>query len=390
MLHHPLAIIAVLIGIESLVLWLANHPRTKKYFDFLPPVFWMYFFSMLLSSMGFLDSRHPVLKKISDTFLPVSLFIILLSVNLPAIARLGSQALLMFGAACLGMVVGVPTAFWLFKDQVGTELWSSFGALAGSWTGGSANLIAVKEALGASDTVFSPIVVVDTIIPYFWMGTLVALAAAQPIFDRWNRSRVDFLDDLQKNLANVEATRMVKFDWVKMAGLLGLALVVSILAHTLSKLLPQIKGIISGFTWVVILATTAGIGGSLTPLRSLERWGATKLGYVVLYFVLTTIGARASLTNLGAAVYLLSAGMVIVLIHAIFLLVAARLLRAPLFLVATASQAAIGGVASAPVVAEIYRPGLSSLGLLLAILGNIVGTYLGILAGKLCLWSASF
>jgi uncharacterized membrane protein len=68
----------------------------------------------------------------------------------------------------------------------------------------------------------------------------------------------------------------------------------------------------------------------------------------------------------------------------VFLLIGARVTRSPFFLVAAASQANIGGVASAPVVAAVYEPGLASVGLLLAILGNIVGTYLGILCGQLC------
>jgi uncharacterized membrane protein len=59
-------------------------------------------------------------------------------------------------------------------------------------------------------------------------------------------------------------------------------------------------------------------------------------------------------------------------------------MKAPMFLVASASQANIGGVASAPVVAEVYRPGLASVGLLLAILGNILGTYMGIFCAQLC------
>ena len=61
-----------------------------------------------------------------------------------------------------------------------------------------------------------------------------------------------------------------------------------------------------------------------------------------------------------------------------------RLIKAPMFLVAVASQANIGGVASAPIVAEVYQPGLASIGLLLAVLGGIIGTYLGILTGYLC------
>ena len=81
---------------------------------------------------------------------------------------------------------------------------------------------------------------------------------------------------------------------------------------------------------------------------------------------------------------LIPAGLAIVVIHAGFILAAARITKAPLFLAAAASQANIGGVASAPVVAEAYQPHLASVGLLLAVLGNIVGTYMGILAGQLC------
>ena len=61
---------------------------------------------------------------------------------------------------------------------------------------------------------------------------------------------------------------------------------------------------------------------------------------------------------------------------------------ASMFLAVVASQANIGGVASAPIVAEIYQPGFSSVGLLLAILGNIIGTYIGILTAQLCRWVA--
>jgi uncharacterized membrane protein len=130
--------------------------------------------------------------------------------------------------------------------------------------------------------------------------------------------------------------------------------------------------------------TLIGILLSFSPLRRLERSGASRTGYDLLYFVLTSIGAKASVASIGSALVLITAGVVIVAVHAVVLLIGARLLRAPLFLVAAASQANIGGVASAPVVAEVYHPGLASVGLLLAILGNIVGTWLGIICAQLC------
>ena len=74
----------------------------------------------------------------------------------------------------------------------------------------------------------------------------------------------------------------------------------------------------------------------------------------------------------------------VIFIHVVILLVTARLIRAPLFLVATASLSNIAGLVSAPVVAEVYQPGFASVGLLLAILGHSIGAYNGIVTGQIC------
>jgi uncharacterized membrane protein len=152
----------------------------------------------------------------------------------------------------------------------------------------------------------------------------------------------------------------------------------------IARQLPLIPDLITSYTWTIMIVSLIGVLLSFSPVRNLERSGATRTGYDLLYFVLTAIGAKASVASIGSALVLIAAGMVIVAVHAAVLLAGARLMRAPMFLVAAASQANIGGVASAPVVAEVYHPGFASVGLLLAILGNIVGTWLGILCAQLC------
>ena len=169
-----------------------------------------------------------------------------------------------------------------------------------------------------------------------------------------------------------------------LAVFIAIAALGSAVSQLVATKLPVIKDIFSTYAWTIIVVTTLGLGLSFTPVRKLEDKGATKVGYFILYFVLTAIGAKAALVNIGSALLLITAGLVIVLVHVGFLLAGARILRAPLFLVAAASQANIGGVASAPVVAAVYEPGLASVGLLLAILGNIVGTYFGIMCAQLC------
>lgn len=373
-----------------LILYLAAHKHFKKYFNFLPAVFWIYFLPMLFSTFGVIDSQSPVYSKISMHLLPASLFLLLISVDIKAIFKLGKTALLMFFIGSAGIILGAPVVYFLFKPWIGVQTWSGFGALSASWTGGSANMIAVKEALNVPDSVFLPMVIVDTVVPYVWMGTLVAFAGFQNFYDRMNQSNRKVLDELSHRISQANQLQQTPskgaYHLRSIVLLVSFAVAGSWAASSLAKFLPEIKDVVSTYAWTIIIVTFLGILFSMTPVRHLEKFGSNRFGYFLLYFVLTTIGARASIAHIGSSLILIAAGFVLVFIHAGLLLLVSRWMKVPLFLAAVASQANIGGVASAPIVAEIYQPGFASVGLLLAILGNIVGTYFGILAAQLCRW----
>ena len=384
MITNPVLIVCVLLSIEALVLWLSRHERTKRYFDLLPAVFWIYFLPMLAATFGLIATKSPVYGLITSWLLPASLVLLLLPVDLKAILQLGPTALAMFFIGAAGIMVGAAVSFALFKPLIGPQFWSGFGALSASWTGGSANMIAVKEALSVPDAVFAPMVIVDTVVPYLWMGFMIAMVGFQPAFDRWNRSDRTTLDHLGEEAVKYLATTGGRRTATGIVLSLAVAFAGGGAAALAARQLPQIKDVVTSYTWTIMIVTFLGILLSFSPVRKLERSGASRTGYDILYFVLTAIGAKASVASIGSALVLIAAGLLIVAIHAVFMLVGARILRAPLFIVAAASQANVGGVASAPVVAEVYHPGLASVGLLLAILGNIVGTWLGIVCGQLC------
>lgn len=245
-------------------------------------------------------------------------------------------------------------------------------------------MIAAKEALGTPDSVFTPMVIVDTIVPYAWMGLLVAAVTLQPAYDKWNRSKREIISALNCNTAGRDCEKNKKNNPQKIIFIFIIAILSGVISIYGANKLPVIKNVISNYTWAIIIVSILGIFLSLTPVKKLEDYGSEKIGYFILYFVLTSIGARSSISHINATLILIAAGFLIVILHAIILIAAARIFKAPMFLVATASQANIGGVASAPVVAAIYEPSLASVGLLLAVLGNILGTYLGIITGQIC------
>jgi uncharacterized membrane protein len=139
----------------------------------------------------------------------------------------------------------------------------------------------------------------------------------------------------------------------------------------------------SEFFWIVVLATTFGLLLSCTRARRLEGAGASRLGMVLLYLLIATVGMQMNIGAIFTNPVLFGIGFTWIAFHAVVMLVVARLIRAPTFFLAVGSQANIGGAASAPVVAAAFHPALAPVGVLLAVLGYALGTYGGWLTGQL-------
>ena len=72
------------------------------------------------------------------------------------------------------------------------------------------------------------------------------------------------------------------------------------------------------------------------------------------------------------------AGFMIITIHAVIMVIFAKLFKLDLFSLGVASLANIGGVASAPILAGAYNKALIPIGVLMAMMGYIVGTFMGL------------
>ena len=391
MINDPLGIIMVLLVIEGAILYAAGLSGAKKLFKYVPAMFWIYFLPMLANTIGLIPAKvnaagdviTPVYGIITTYCLPACLILLLLSVDLRAICRLGGVAIAVMLAGSLGTLIGGPVVMLIFGRWLPPDIWSGIGALSASWMGGSSNMVAVAESVGTPDKIYGTMIVVDTIIPYAWMGLLIFLSAHQVRFDRWNRAKSEILDDLKRR-ADSGVPRSEPITLRHFVVMFAVAAAGTYAAIRLAGFLPIVPQVVSTFAWTIIVATGLGLVLSFTPVRRLERFGASSIGYGLLYFVLASIGARTSLTSLASAPLMIAVGVVWVLIHGAFILLAGRLFHAPMALLAAASQANMGGTASAPVVAEIYHRGLAPVGLLLAVLGSILGTFLGILCANIC------
>lgn len=383
LVSDPTSVFAFLIGALALIYWLNTLEQLRGFFKIFPPVIWAYFVPMIATAIGLIPVASPTYSWITRYMLPLSLFLLMMTTDLPAILKLGRIALIMMLAGTLGIVIGGPVAFGVLGSFLPEEAWKGLATLSGSWIGGTANMVAIQQSVGASDSMLGPIIVVDTVVGYGWMGVLLFLGSFQDKFDKWTKADRSSLDQVIKRSEEF-VDKQKPLTLPTLTFILGLGFVATALAIKIGGLLPAVgnPSVISQTTWAVLVVVTVGLVLSYSPLKNLETYGASRIGYMALYLLLASIGARADLHAIADAPLYLLAGVIWIAVHISILFLAARIFRAPFFFVATGSMANIGGAASAPVVAGSYVPSMAPVGLLMGVAGYILGIY----AAIFCAW----
>jgi uncharacterized membrane protein len=385
LLTDPMSVFAFLATIVALIFWVSELEPFKKTFEVIPPVIYVYFLPMFATTFGITPSSSPTYDWMTRYLLLFALLLLMISIDVKSVVRLGPVALFMVVAGTLGIIVGGPVSLLIFKDFLPADAWTGFAALSGSWIGGTANMVAIAESVGTPESAFGPIIVVDTVVGYGWMGVLLIFAGWQSRFDEKTGANTEVIEETNRRLAEMDRDRQPTTlrDSAVMIGL-GMAGAIAASQLAQSDLFPTLGDptIISKTTWGILIIVTGGLALSFTPLREYEKVGASGLGYTALYLLLAGIGAQADLRAVIQAPVYLAAGAVWIAIHIAFLLIGARIVKAPLFFVATGSMANIGGAASAPVVAGVYHPAMAPVGLLMAVAGYVLGIY----GALVCAW----
>jgi len=384
MITDPMSTFAVLAAMAAVVYWASDVEALRGVFKVLPPLVWLYFLPMALTSMGVLPTESPTYDWMGTYLLPVALLLLTISIDLPALARMGVTAITMLIAGTIGVALGVVTAYVVCRGVLPPDAWQSLSLLCASWIGGAANMIAIHQSLGADPGLFGPLIIVDTVVGYGWLGVLLAMSTLQGTFDRLLRADRSLLDDVVTGLAERDESRKpARIQDIMI--MVGGTFAVTIVARSLAGSMPKIGDptIVSASTWTVIFVVTLGLVLSFTRIRRFEHKGATDFGYAALFLMISSIGARSDVRAILEVPELMIAGVIVMTVHVAVLVGVAYLLRAPFFFVATCSMANIGGAASAPVAAAAYVPSLAAVGVLLGVSGYVLGIYVPIVISGL-------
>ncbi len=404
LIENTTVVFGLLMTILGLVFYTSSlsNKYIKGFYNFIPPLLLCYFLPGLLNSFNIIDGENSPLTTIgSRYFLPACLILFVLSLDLQEMWALRKRAGLMFITGTIGIVLGGPLAVYLTAlvapDVVGgagpDEVWRGLGSLAGSWIGGSANQVALKEILRPSPNLFSSIIAVDVFVAYIWMAFLLYGASKYKAFDKFFKADSEDVEHLKAKMdekvkanSRIPETKDLMIMVALAFGGTGLAtLLADPIATFMATNYPETEkfSLTNSFFWLILFATIFGISCSFTSARKLEYAGASKIGTVLLYVLITTIGMQMNILAILDNPGLFIVGIIWISFHALLLLIVGKIFKVPFFYYGVGSMANVGGVASASVISAAFHPSLISVGVILSVFSYAIGTYAGWLTALL-------
>ena len=370
-----------------------------KFYKVIPGLLMCYFIPAIFNSIGVISAEESQTYYIASRYLlPAALLLMTLSIDLKAIYNLGYKALIMFFTGTIGIIIGGPiaililSAFYpeLFGGAGPDAVWRGLSTLAGSWIGGGANQAAMLEIFEYNPQKYGAMVLVDIVVANIWMAMILFGIGKRDSINKWLKADTTAIEGLKQKVSSFTKSSAKIPSLTDMMIVLSLAFgtvgishfgaeqISDFLISNFDAIADKSSGLSSfgsKFFWMISIATFVGIGLSFTKVRNYEGAGASKIGSVFIYILVATIGMKMDLGSILDEPKLMLIGLFWMAIHAILLIIVAKIIKAPYFFLAVGSQANVGGAASAPIVASAFHPSLATVGVLLAVFGYVVGTY---------------
>lgn len=325
---------------------------------------------MLLSNTGLLPGTSPTYQWLSSHGVSLAVAFILLRVDIGSVVSAGPRMLAAFAIGAAGTAVGAVTGALLFADAVGPESWKLAGQFTGTYTGGGMNFAALGRALDTSSDMFTAAVAADVSLTAIWMAACLTVPVL--LGSKGDTGPVPSGDDVAATdtleRALISSIRPVAV--VELAAVMAIAVAAVWLAGVIGAAVPVIPDVL-WLTSIVLLAA------QLPAVRRLP--GSALMGNYLLLMFLAANGAQSVIANIfrvGPGVFWFA--LTTITVHGVVIFGIGRLAGIDAGTLAVASQANVGGPASAVALASARGYGDKLLpGVAVGLLGYAVGNYAG-------------
>jgi uncharacterized membrane protein len=302
---------------------------------------------------------------------PLSIFILLLEVDLKSLRKAGGPMLLLFLAGAFATVAGILISYFIWQpaSSIGPLAHAIAGMYTGTYIGGSINFNAVAMHYGVmkDGDLFAATTVVDNIIGTPWI--ILALLIPRWLHKIWPQKRIGI--SAMENKLHKMGEQQINIP--SLAIMMALGFFVIYISEKINDRFANIPA-------VLVLTTIALIIAQVPAIKRIK--GLHTIGLFLTLIFLGVIGTLCDVKMLfqsgETALVLLGFAGIAVLLHGIILFGIAGLLKMDWDLAAMASLTNIGGSTTAIAGSEgLNRPDLLLPGILVGSLGNAIGTYVG-------------
>jgi uncharacterized membrane protein len=367
----------VVLGILCFLILLGQYIAKTKWGKSIGAALIVILLGALFANLNLIPSASNAIGLYSAIFhyiAPVSIFYLVLGVNLQEIKNAGLPMIGLFLLGSAATVIGVIFSYYLIDPSSSLGEFSSpmAGMIAGTYTGGSINFNAVALHYKVNETgiLYAGAIAVDNVITTVWV--IATLMIPKVMHSIWPGKKIHAKVSSSTDLKS-EHVNDTKDNFQELYYLIPLGFAAFIVTELVALVIPQIPSILTITTIGIILA-------QLPVFRKLKM--ARNLGLYLVYLFLVVIGAFCELEAIGqlgdvGITLMLFFGLTIV-IHGTIMLTVGRLFFADWQMIAIASQANVGGGTTAMALAEsMDRKELIVPSILVGSLGGAIGTYLG-------------
>ena len=356
--------------------------------------------AMLLATTGIIPSSSPALDLVWRALMPLAVALSLLGVNLRDAARTSGPALAAFAVGAIGSIVGTVVAYALVGSSLGPDAWRVAACLCASYVGGSLNYAATAQALGLSaapggQAALAAGMAADNLAMAVFLSALMVAKAKPPetekAFASWLETSAG--DDGNAGGNEARVTNGGGSGRGPSARTLACALAAALVFLELGKLLTRAFGLPAGTSLGVssaLIPAVAWTVGKITRSGVMHAGsepfaGSGAVGGTLMLVFFAALGASAD-----PAVAVRAGGPALAFIgiqlatHLAFVLVVGKgAMKLPAWAVLTASNACVGGPATAAAMASArgwaaaVQPAI-----VVGTVGYAVGTPIGCLVGN--------
>ncbi|MBR08032.1 MAG: hypothetical protein CMP48_10125 [Rickettsiales bacterium] len=334
-------------------------------------------FTAVVANLKIIPSASNSIELYSGIFTylaPLSIFYLLLNVNLRSIKQAGFPMIGLFLIGSAATTFGILASWYIIQPErvLGNDANIIAGMLTGTYTGGSVNFnaVALEYNFQENGILYAGTIAVDNVLTTLWI--LVTLAIPTLMNRIWKEKikNTSTAETQHTKHPEDEAIDLQSLAWLAFLGVGSF-----FISEKISEYIPEIPSILTLSTIGIILAQFKFVA---------NLKGSHNLGwYMVLLFLAVIgayceIGAVEQLKEVGWTLFLFTA--LAVLIHGVVTILIGGLVYRDWDMIAITSQANIGGGTTAIALAETFhRKELILPAILVGTLGNAIGSYLGFL-----------